>query len=270
VSGDRIARRLLLSLVFAVAAGGAGAQTPRAVESIAKGGAGDDEGGERAGIESVAPTSRWVGAQIGYMFGGTNEFADNLLATGQLVFDVDMGEKPLFRLPIMGNISQLSVDTGSASDPEEQLDQQLQELLTSTRGVHIGLYPYRHLLSREVLQLTAYGTLGYKVNAFRDSSDTVTYLQQGRFAVGLETTLGRRDGFGTVTLGATAVATVMSRDTYANVFGDEKSVLASGEFTGVVPIREPLGFMVETILSEGGHGSFRAGIVIAAGTDGDG
>src|SRR5262245_30637690 len=89
---------------------------------------------KNAELNSVSGGNPWIvgsGSQVGYMFGGSEEFADALLVSANVLYDKDFKEEgSKFHFPIMGNISQI---TSAVSNPDSinQLKNTARDLMFS-------------------------------------------------------------------------------------------------------------------------------------------
>src|SRR5262245_28321948 len=170
--------RVMLVLFGLLLFGGlAAAQTPFASRNVAgapTAPANQPPPPEGAAVSSAAPSASpanpWVGAQIGYKFGGTTAFQDNLIVNAQLLHDIELGTTN-FRLPVMGNISGLTAHAPANDDESKELAQKGQELMDSASGVRVGLYPYYEFTSirerHSWLSVVLQGETAWKLNAFK-------------------------------------------------------------------------------------------------------
>jgi hypothetical protein len=241
----------LISAISAVVYG----QTPFATENLGS----STKPIHALGISAASP---WVGAQVAYKFGGTNDFADNLLVSARLLYDIDLGESKI-HLPVMGNISELTANASGNAGAGDQLDQKAQQLMMSSTGLRVGLYPYTYVHRTDVLSIIFHGEGAWKMNAFKDNSNILQYLQQGRIAAGIEFGIGKTAGDRLpLTISVTPAITFFSSAEYEKVFGKSKSHVQGLETTMVVPVAQGVGLLLEGIEGSGVH-TVRAGLVIA-------
>lgn len=229
--------------------------------------------GSRSNVAGgLAAKNPWVGAQVGYLFGDSEEFADNLLVSGRILYDIDLNSEK-FELPVVGNISSIikSKVGFEEGDGKEKLDSEVKELMTSNQGLHIGLYPYYRIKTGETFSLIAHGVAGWKLNGLQDTvNNKVTYLNQGRFSAGLEFGIGRSTADKIpLTISITPTVAIFDKNEYREVFGVAKSYTGTLELTCVVPLKKGIGVMFEDIvpLSKGVSNVFRVGIIFTAETN---
>jgi len=222
-----------------------------------------------AGAGGVAANNPWLGAQVGYKFGGTDSFSDNLLVGAKFLYDPlgtnkdSSGDDRGWHLPVMGNISDLTANASAAASPSDQLDHQAQQLISSAQGLNVGVYPYLVISRSQVVRVTAHSLIGWKLSSLRTPGGETVLFNQGRVAAGLEVAIGQLNEAGRlpITFSVTPVITFLSADKYEQVFGTRKSAIGSVELTGVMPVGSGFGLLFEGILSGGDRGSFRSGMV---------
>lgn len=215
------------------------------------------------GLSAISP---WVGAQVGYLFGDSKEFGDNLLVSGKVLYEIDLNTDK-FKLPVIGNISNIikskvGFETGEG---KEKLDSEIKEIVNSTQGLHIGLYPYYKITEGDYFSLIAHGVVGWKLNGIQDTiTNTITYLDQGRFSVGLEFVIGNsKEEKSPLTISVAPTLMFFSKNDYNKVFGVEKNSIRTLELTCVIPLNKGIGVMFENItpLSKGVDNLFRVGFI---------
>jgi len=212
----------------------------------------------------MAARNPWLGGQIGYKFGGSDEFADNLIASARLMYEIDLSSKK-FQLPIMGNVSQLRDNLDLDLDDDIKDEARIQDLITSTQGVNLGLYPYYIWKQKNTLALIIHGVAAYKINAFKESEESTIYFQQGRFSVGVEAQIGKYDnskGQYPWTISLAPTLTIFKKSDYTAIFGNEKSSISSLEITSVLPIGRGMGFLLEAIISD--KSIIRTGLLLSS------
>src|SRR5687767_4785061 len=104
VFGSKRPRLVALVVTVWAAVFAANAQTPFATQNV-----GSSSAERSLTLSGPSAGSPWIGGQIAYKFGGSSEFADNLLVAARLLYDIDVGSEK-FHLPVMGNISDLTTD----------------------------------------------------------------------------------------------------------------------------------------------------------------
>lgn len=215
-----------------------------------------------AGIGANNP---WFGGQIGYKFAGSDDFSDNLLVSARLLNEIKLSKTDTrFHLPVMGNISQIKDNLNNTNLSDDEKKSGISSLLMSTSGVNVGLYPYYEITRDDFFSITLHGVIAYKLNSFDLGNDNVQYLNQGRFSVGLETSIGEtsaKTGRNPLTLSIAPTVTVFDKNIYNTVFKESRSNLNSLEITGVLPVGRGFGLLVESIIAK--STSFRAGILIS-------
>lgn len=214
--------------------------------------------------KAISAKNPWLGGQVGYKFGGSGEFADNLIASARLMYEIDLGSKK-FVLPVMGNLSQLRDNLSENLTVDEKEIARNQDILTSTQGLNVGLYPYYLIFEKAYFSLLAHGTLAFKLNSFTDVQSNPVYLQQGRFSLGIEAYIGKKDpttGKYPWTISIAPVTTVFSNMDYKAIFGTERSSLTSLEITSVLPIGKGVGFLLEGVISN--NSVIRTGLLFSS------
>jgi hypothetical protein len=228
---------------------------------------------------AVAANNEWiVGTQLGVRFFGQGDFADNLLISGMVRYEVPLNSKT-FKLPIFSNFGEIASKPvfGTKAD---SLQAAASALMSTAQGMNVGVYPY-HVLKRPTLggdlRVTAFGQIVGKLNSVKgrsslDAPDTAEKVQhtllQGRGALGVEVAVGKTVPANSprrpLTLSLTAAATTFSARTYELVFGTARSSIKSVEFTAIVPVADGAGILVEGIGANGYAGTWRIGMVLAA------
>jgi len=254
-----LSMNVLMLTAFLAMSSSANAQTPFSTENVSR--SADKSQPTTQGISAANP---WLGAQVAYKFGGTDEIADNLIVSARLLYEIDFGTSK-FRLPVMGNISDLTATTAVDASSAEQLAQKAQALVMSATGARVGLYPYYVAYKSDVASVVFHGEAAWKLNALEDPTKTLQYLQQLRFSGGIEFGLGKTDGDRLpLTVSVTPTVTVFSAKDYAKIFGEEKSRVSGLEITGVIPVAQGVGFLLEGVLAKDAN-ALRAGLVLAMG-----
>lgn len=208
----------------------------------------------------------YVGAQLGYSFNNTGDFASNLVASGSVLYtviaaDPKSSSSTKFFLPIRANFSALNaVDSASRS-------KQVQQLLSSAQGLRVGVEPYLTLSDwGPFIHPVLFGSAGWKINAVKDKSDTTRYVTLGRLSGGLELGIGPSDGSKLpITLDLAPVYSIFADRTYRSVFGANfpKSVWST-EVTIVLPVAANMGVLSEAISGQHTLPVWRVGLVLMA------
>jgi hypothetical protein len=216
----------------------------------------------------MSAANLWSGAQIIYKFKGSGDLADNLLVGARLLYEINLSDDEKdqrFYLPVMGNISDLTAAVTAGATDLEQLDQKGTELLMSSTGATVGLYPYYKIYKGSAASIIVHGVAAWKLNGFPAESGDTTYLSQGRFSIGVEAGIGKTDkGRLPLTVSIAPVLTVVGSGAYQQIFGETKNTIPSLEITGVIPVGQGIGFMIEGVSASHGRSSLRAGLVLAA------
>ena len=223
--------------------------------------------GQKIVAAGMSANNPWVGAQIGYKIGESDDFSDHLLVSGRFLWEIPFEGAKNFHLPVMGNLAQLKNDI-SKKLTVDTVKAKIEQALLSTQGIQVGLYPYYIIHNETNFSLTLHGVLSWKVNGFKDDSNGTTYMHQGKFSLGAEIALGAtKGGRNQLVVSVAPTIAFFNKNDYNAVFGKEKSSLFSTEITGVVPLGEGLGLLVESILAQESYSVFRVGIILAASTN---
>jgi len=213
--------------------------------------------------EGISANNPWMGGQVGYKFGGSGEFADNLITSARLMYKIDLGTKN-FQLPVMGNFSQLKDNLSGNLEVDEANDARFQDIVTSTQGLNIGLYPYYTIIEKQYFSFVLHSSLMYKINGFKDLENNSIYLNQGRASLGAEFYIGKKnldEGTYPLTLSVAPTITFFNKNDYKAIFNESKSSINSVEITACVPIGKGIGFLFESVLSS--TPTFRTGLLFA-------
>lgn len=219
------------------------------------------------GEKAIAANNPWLGAQVAYRFGGTDEFASNLLVAGQIVYPIDLGKSPV-QLPVIGNVSTLAQTTGEG-DRATDIEDQGKQLIGSAGGITLGLYPYAELHTSDYFLVTVHGLAAWRVNGLRplgvDSTSTdLIYLHQGKFGAGVELLIGNRgDGSAPLSISVTPTITVFGKDAYARAFGVERGSVSTLEVNGILPVGSGVGVVFEGVLVDNLPDAFRVGLLLS-------
>jgi hypothetical protein len=254
--------KLLLAIACLTVAAAASAQTPFATENV---GRSTPKQGSSAtpSTQGVSAANPWLGAQVAYRFGGTKELADNLFVAAHFINEIPTSWDRI-HLPVMGNFSELSIDSSKSETPAQQVSQGVQQLVSSASGIRLGLYPYVVAAKGDNVTVVFHGEAAWKLNSVKGADDSPTYLNAFRVSGGIEIGVGqRKDGKMPATLSVAPVITMLSAADYQKVSGQSKSAVKSFEATLILPWREKMGFLFEGIVGQSDARGFRAAIVIA-------
>lgn len=254
---------VMLWVVAFASASPVSGQTPLSTVNT---GGGNDEAG------FISANNPWLGAQIGVRLSDTGDFTDVLLVSARLMYQIEFSN-PRFSVPVMGNVSSLKPRLGRTGTTASRVESQIQKVLQSTDGVHLGFYPYYRAIEGERFGLTVHGAMTYKLNSFEfegdaDSGlppqDDVVYLHQARLAGGVEVFLGRRgDGHYPFTLSITPTVSLFSPRVAERALGRRMGALPQLETTFIMPVAGGLGLLVESIFSPDAGPTYRAGVMFA-------
>ncbi len=208
-----------------------------------------------------APTSAqsrnaWAGAQVAWAVGDSStEFADDLDVAGQFALQywtppgaIVIPRGGSLQVPFLRNIAAPSVDNWS----EEERASKLDELTLGSEGIHLGIgpnivWPLPKLGSEYAF--TLYGYAGLRWNGAKDASNETIYLRQGRYAGGVELAIGgfeltpNKPGM----IGAEVIHVTFDESDFTTVFGSSRDALTSIEISGILPITNELGVLVQNI-----------------------
>ena len=256
----------LVALIGTVMAPETFAQSPAALANVT--------GNPEQAAQGIAANNPWFGVQVVHRFGESDDFSSNLLTAGQFVYDIDMGASKV-HLPVISNFGGKIAAAEDPTDLAEGIKDQLKELLQSTAGITAGLFPYVQVVEKPVFMLTLHGMAAWKYNGLKPYGEATTvaaaddaeivHLHQGKFGVGAEVILGKRDdGPAVATASISPVWLVMGKDAYKRAFGEEQSRIFAIELLGILPIRKGLGLVFEGVLGQDSNRAFRAGLMLAA------
>jgi hypothetical protein len=152
----------------------------------------------------------------------------------------------------------------------DSLESATEALLLSSEGLALGLHPtYTRGGDQDQLRTRLYGQFGWKLNALRDSTETV-YLHQGRLGAGFELELRPNpDARTPLTISLNPALTFFDRDRFKRVTNEDRSSFLSLTSTGIIPISDGFGLLAEGIAAEGSKPVWRFGIILAPTGDDD-
>jgi len=222
--------------------------------------------------ESAAGSSGfnpWLGAQLLLNVAGTGDVSDNLIVSGRLLYQLKTTSKK-FKIPIMGNISNLTSDLENKK--ADEIEQSVNEIVMSDKGLNIGLYPYYILVPYDRdFYLLAHGSLNWKLNGFKLTDSTSNYLNIGRFSAGFEIGYGTLDnitGDKPLTISITPTLSLFDKTKYKEIFGIDKSMVLGLELTGIIPISKTgIAVVLDGIFSKGTDAAFRVGFILSGKPD---
>lgn len=224
---------------------------------------------------ALAANNPWFGAQLIHRVGTEGEFASNLLAAGQFLYNVPLGEMK-FQLPVISNFGGSIGPKTDLDTIKKSIDAQLKDLLDSASGVTAGLFPYYPFTPSDVVMITVHGIGAWRYNALKPYGETTAEakaegasklvdLHQLKIGAGVEGVFGKRDaGPAAVTFSVTPVLIRFAdKDAYRRAFGEEKSTLRAIELLGILPLQaNGLGLVFEDVIGAG-ENSFRVGLIFA-------
>lgn len=211
----------------------------------------------------------WLGAQLLLNIDGTRDISDNLIVSGRLLYQIKTTSKK-FKIPIMGNISDLTSDLENKK--EDEIKQSVNEISMSDKGLNIGLYPYYILVPYDRdFYLLVHGSGNWKLNRFKLTDSTSNNLNILRFTAGFEMGYGILDnitGDKPITLSITPSLSIFNKVKYNDIFGSNKSMIWGLELTGIIPISKTgIAVVLDGIISKGTDAAFRAGIIFSGKPD---
>lgn len=211
------------------------------------------------------PRSAWAGAQVAYNFAGNGVLADNLnvAAQGALQYWTPPGKFLLlggsFQVPFIGNIAR--PDPSATSD---HIDQKLQELATSSAGIHFGFAPnVLWPLGDEGYAIHAWSYVGVRRTAVEDTLGENRNLDQFRTTLGFEFmfacfTVGDAPG----SLSVELIRLAFDEEQYASVFSDTRRSRLHTEIMLVIPLGNQFGVLAQyTVDHSGGTNPYGLGLV---------
>jgi hypothetical protein len=270
-----------LAMLSVVSSEGIG-QSPTAIRNVPakrRAGPADTTAALRAQVDTAqakAAASRnpYVGAQIGYAF-GDGEFASNLVTSGSFLYEIDVGQSdagaPVYGFPIRGNIGPiLAAGLDNTEDAaKEAREKAIQDLVVSAQGIRIAMEPWRQIYGGDdkFFRSTIFASLGWKLNAVKDPTDTTRYLAAGRVSGGIDLGVGRtKDGRLPILVTLSPVYSVFANQDYKKIEGLKKQY-ASGELTIVVPVASNVALLTEGIVASGRSPIWRIGLLTVAASD---
>jgi hypothetical protein len=256
MSGRREIAVLVLLCTVANAEGYA--QSPMSIRNI---------GGDAPNVRVLGASSAnnpWFGSQVVHRFGQSDDFASNLLVSGQIVYPINLGKSKL-KLPVVGNISGAFAEAGNQTTKEATEDK-LSKILQSGTGATLGVFPYRAFDLAPAVLVTVHGQASWKGNVLKTKSDSTRteMVSQGKFGFGAELLLGKRDDNSSLfSISITPMWLAFSKDQLSRVVGVEKSPVRSIETVVVVPIRTGVGVLFESVVATSAKPALRMGVIIA-------
>lgn len=207
----------------------------------------------------------WIGAQLVHNFQGTDEFADNIIVAGKMVYEIK-NESEKFKLPVFTNLSDLKSEL---LNDGEKLENAVTDIVNGDQGLNVGVYPYFILDDYgDDFYCVIHGSASWKLNGFQLDTATTEYLNIGRLSVGIEIGYGilnQATGDKPVTLSFTPVYSTFNSDDYESIFQEKKSSIMSYELTGIVPISNTgIGVMLQQVFNPEGENAFMAGLILTA------
>lgn len=202
---------------------------------------------------AIPKNSLWIGSQVSYIQGKSNNFFESLQSSGQAAYD--LSPKSKLRVPVMLNVSDVKISSDKDS-PNSEVDAKLSQLLNSQQGFNFGIYPYIKVYDKK-WDITLHAGGAYKLNRVEaDSSNTVA-LNQARFFVGIN--FFHESGF-TIDF-APVFNMFLDEKAYEEVFKSRSEPLIGVEITSIIPFTKGAGVLLEGII--GNNPSFNVGVVMA-------
>lgn len=199
---------------------------------------------------AAAANNPYLGFQVGYMLSGDEGFRG---LVGAVAWKTAAWRSGPLWVPALANFDFgeiLDLIADSDYDIAAALDK-LEEVAGSRTGLTAGVFPYIPIASGRA---TLHGMAGVKANAFSgspaatgDEEVETVILPQFRLSAGVELNLPLYSAR-PVVLGAAASRHWFSKETFARIFGEEKSTLTSIEIILVAPLRAGTAVMIEGVL----------------------
>jgi hypothetical protein len=166
-----------------------------------------------ARISASSMNNPWVGAKLAYNIAG--DVSNSFLLSGRVMYTVLSGEK--YAIPVMANVGFNNLDS-----------------LDKDNGVNIGAYPWYSLINKGSATLLLHGGLNYHVIDKNDAG----YIQEVRMLAGIEAAFYSKTGSPPTTLSIAPEYVINTGGNLSNTF--------ALQFTGVLPIANGLGLLVES------------------------
>lgn len=220
-------------------------------------------------VGAVSAYNPWIGSKIALTFGKSTNFSDNLIASGNIIHEIDNFGIDKFMLPVSGNISALTKPSSNL-DSITEIGFNEQTIMSSNTGIHVGLYPYYILKKTTNFYLIAHSVIGWKINGFRNKSNTVDYLNQFILSIGMEMGLGKvtlkKDK--PLTISVAPYFNLFSKYEYNTIFNSNKENQNSLQLTGVLPFASGFGILFEEIIPfDNSHSYLTIGLILTSETN---
>lgn len=246
-------RKVILSIFASFCLKFSFAQTPFSIVSLDK---------DKAGIDAAGPRSVWAGAQATYNL-TSGEFVDNFQASGRALIEVLGPKTDRYGIFLMGNLSRLSINSDSAD-----ANIKYREILQSSQGINISLYPHYIWGDPNENSFTLYANIGWKLNALKDNEDLdLIYMHQFRVApIAFELTglKGLYSNYPT-SLTVEPALSFISKSNYSDVFSKSGSTVFGLNTTLIFPAGKGRGIIVDAMFSKNIDPTFRVGLMLTSG-----
>jgi hypothetical protein len=206
------------------------------------------------------PRNVWAaGAQASYNL-ASGDFIDNFSASGRALIEILGPKKDNYGVYLMGNLSNLKLNIDSTKANENSI----RNILQTSQGINIGLYPHYIWGEPYGTSLTLFGNLGWKLNTI-GKSDSLVYLHQARLSVGIELS-GLRGLYSEypTTLSIEPSISIFSESKYENVFNKQQSNLVGLDITLILPAGKGRGIMFDVLIPKNGITTFSVGLILNA------
>jgi len=197
----------LILLSFLLIATIATAQTPFTMVSSA------NTKNQPAKLSANSLNNPWVGAKLAYNLAG--DVSNSFILSGRVMYSIDEGEK--YAIPLIANVG---FNNGDSLDADN--------------GVSIGVYPWYILSQKNNSTILLHGGLNYHVADRMDAG----YLTEVTMLAGIEAALYPKNGGAPATISAGPEYIINTGGALENMFAIN--------ITGVVPIANGLGLLVES------------------------
>lgn len=173
----------------------------------------------------ISPHNAWIGSQLQYDFNQDNSLSNNFLFNVKTLYS--LRTKGKLQLPIIGNVGIPLGDNSST--------------------VQVGLFPWSLVHNNSIFSIVAHGGAEYEVYPGENLS---TSVQHFNLSAGIEVAVWMQQGL-PLTLSATPIYS------FRNLDLDDSFYF---ELTGIVPITNGMGFMIDSRL--GKKSILAAGLII--------
>lgn len=176
--------------------------------------------------------------------------------------DVYTSDSRKFGVPILGNIG--SLKSALSLDSISTIEKRFKDLISSDRGLSIGVYPYRYLSTDKHSVL--YGIVNAKVNSYEmEDQKNSEILIQGRLGIGYEYGFGKLGDSNKQRwiISLSPILSFFDKEKYFTVFNEKKSSILTIEGSIIYAVTDGIGLMVEANFTEGDFSPLKIGLIYA-------